>query len=130
MKKIISALLALVLTFGCVFALASCGDPAKDSEDAVEALKDEDYSVTVKENIGDVETTVYAFKNDVNNKTFDEIELYYFKSEEAAEKAWETLSELYEKEAETKKGSNAEIKYGIKGNLIYKGTEDAVKAAK
>ncbi len=130
MKKIISTVLVCVLLLGCVFVLASCGAPNSDPQKAMEALKEEGYTdITLKEN-NNGRTTVYARKDNINEKEFDFIEIFYYKDEAAAKEAWKTLEEEFAKEAESKKDTDYEIKYGIDGALIYKGTPDAVKAAK
>ena len=130
MKRIISTVLVCVLLLGCAFTLASCGKPNKDYKKAAEALKDEGYTVEVKENFGGCAATVYAFKQDIKEKTFDEIYIYYYNSESEAEAAWDVMSEGFEKDADAKKGSEYNPKYGIKGSMIYFGTKPAVKAAK
>ena len=129
MKKIVSTILVCVLLLGCVFALASCGAPDSDPKKAEEALKEEGYTVFVRENYDGCVYTISAQKDDVKEKKFDDIEIRYYADETAAENAWKTLEALYAKEAETKEGTDYEIKYGIDGTVIYKGTVDAVKAA-
>ena len=130
MKKIISTVLVCVLLLGCVFALASCGAPDSDPKEAKANLEEEGYTVTLRENFDGYAATLYAYYNNVNKKEFNEIYIYYFSDEAAAEKAWESLEKVYSEEAESKKDTALEIKYGIDGNLIYKGTVDAVKAAR
>ena len=130
MKKIISTVLVCVLLLGCVFTLASCGAPNSDPQKAKAALEDKDYSVTLKEDYPGCVATIYAVKNDINKKKFDSIEIFYYKDEAAAKEAWKTLEKQFEAEAEPKKDTDSEIKYGIEGALIYKGTPRAVKAAK
>ena len=130
MKKIISTVLVCVLLFGCMLTLASCGSPNTDYKKAAEALESEGYTVTVKENTNGFAATVYAEKEDVKKRTLDSIELFYYSTEADAEAAYAELEAAYEKEAESKKGTDSEISYGLDGVLIYKGTVDAVKAAK
>ena len=130
MKKIISTVLVCVLLLGCVFALASCGAPDSDPKEAKANLEEEGYTVALRENVDGYAATLYAYYNNVNKKEFNEIYIYYFSDEAAAEKAWESLEKVYSEEAESKKDTAFEIKYGIDGKLIYKGTVDAVKAAR
>lgn len=129
MKKIVSTILVCVLLLGCVFTLASCGAPDSDPKKAEKALKEEGYTVFVRENYDGCVYTISAQKDDVKEKKFDDIEIRYYADEAAAENAWKTLEALYAKEAESKEGTDYEIKYGIDGTVIYKGTVDAVKAA-
>ena len=131
MKRIISTMLVCVLLLGCVFVLASCGKkPNEDYKTAASALEDDGYTVELKENFGGCAATIYAYKNDVKEKTFDEIYIYYFDSEDKAEAAWDLVAESYEAEQEEKKGTDYAIKCGLEGKLIYKGTKAAVKASK
>jgi len=129
MRKIISTILVCVLLLGCVAALASCGTPDSDPKAAKAALEEEGYTVTLKENYGEYDATIFAYNNNIKEKKYDEITIYYFKDAAAANAAWDTLSEVYEKEAESKKGTDYEIEYGIDGKIIYVGTVDAVDAA-
>jgi predicted small lipoprotein YifL len=127
MKRIISSILVCILLLGCAFALASCGGPAEKPEDAKAALEEEGYTVVMSEDgakYAGLKATVFAYKNDLLEKTNDHVEIYYFNDADAANKAWETVSALYEEEAK-KLG----LEYGIEGSIIYKGTPDAVDCA-
>ena len=130
MKKIISTVLLCVLLCGCMFALASCGAPNSDPKAAAEALKEEGYVVTLNESPVGYKATIVATKNNVKEKEFEYVEIYYFNSEADAETAFDTLSTKFSAEAEELKGTDYEIEYGISGSLIYKGTSGAIKAAK
>ena len=130
MKKIISTLLICVLLIGCVAVLAACGAPSSDPKEAKANLEEEGYIVELRENVEGYAATLYAYKNNVNQKKFDEIYIYYFKDSAAANKAWETMEDAFAKEAEPTKDTDYEIEYGIDDKLIYKGTVDAVSAAK
>ena len=130
MKRIISTVLACILLVGCVFTLFSCGKPSTDPAEAKAALEEEGYAVTYKENVGVYKATIFADKNDLANKKYEYIEIYYFADEAAAAAAWELLAESYTAAAEKTKGHDYEIEVGVVDNLIYKGTVEAVKAAK
>ena len=130
MKKIISTVLICILLLGCILALASCGVPSSDPKEAKAALEEEGYTVELRENNNGCVATIYAYYNNVKEKKFDEIEIFYYKDEAAAQKAWETKEKSYEDEKESKKDTDFKIQYGIKETVIYKGTVDAVKAAK
>jgi len=129
MRKIISTVLVCVLLLGCIFTLCSCGAPDSDPKTAKENLEDEGYDVTFRENYEGYAATIYARNDNVNEKEFNEIFIYYYNDENAANEAWKTLEDKFAKEAKTKEGTDYEIKYGIDGKVIYKGTVDAVKAA-
>ena len=130
MKKIISTVLLCVLLCGCIFALVSCGAPNSDPKEAAASLEDDGYVVTLNESFVGYKATVTASKNNVKDKEYDWVELYYFNSDEDANKAWETFEAKFSAEAEELKDTENEIVYGISGSLIYKGTPRAVKAAK
>ena len=127
MKKIISTVLVCALIFSCMLVLASCGAPDSDPKAAKAALEEEGYTVTLNE--GEKLTTLVAINDNVKEKKYDYVEIYYFSTEADAEKAWETLEAKYSSEAEKLKDTDNEIEYGIDGKLIYKGTKDAVSAA-
>ena len=129
MKRIISIALVCVLLLGCVFALASCGAPKDDPKEAKAALEEEGYSVTLNENVSGLAATIVAFKDNVKDKEYDYVEIYYFNSEADAEAAWAEAEEAYKAEAEKVKGTDYEIDFGIDGKIIYKGTVNGVKAA-
>lgn len=129
MKKIISTVLVCILLCGCIFALSACGAPDSDPKAAAAALEEEGYDVTLNENAVGYAATIVAVKNNVKEKEYDYVEIYYFDSEEAANKAWETLESAFAAEAEEFDGTDYEIDYGKDGVVIYKGTPDAIDAA-
>ena len=129
MKKIISTVLVCILLCGCMFALSACGAPDSDPKAAAAALEEEGYDVTLNENAVGYAATIVAVKNNVKEKEYDYVEIYYFDSEEAANKAWETLESAFAAEAEEFDGTDYEIDYGKDGVVIYKGTPDAIDAA-
>ena len=129
MKKIISFVLVCVMLLGCAFTLCSCGEPDSDPKDAVKSLEKDDYTVTVKENIGGCKTYIYAYYNNLKEKCFDEVEIYYYADEAAAQKAYEAKSKVFEALVE-KQDEDYKYEYGIDGALIWDGTKAAIKAAK
>ncbi len=129
MKKIISTVLVCILLCGCIFALSACGAPDSDPKAAAEALEEEGYEVTLTENTKGYAATIVAIKNNVKEKKYDYVEIYYFNSEADANKAWETLESKFSAEAEEFDGTDYEIEYGKSGAVIYKGTPDAIDAA-
>ncbi len=54
MKKIISAILVLVMLAGCAVMLASCSKPELDFDKAKEALEANDYEVQLMEEASDI----------------------------------------------------------------------------
>jgi len=132
MKKAMKLLaLSLVLVM-MVAALASCGGPAADSDDALAALKENDYSAakdtlivpTALKLLGvdDIDSVVSG-----TNKDGEHITIVYFEDKDAANGAWEKVKEY----AEDKKDDD-DSDWVIKksGAMIYWGTSAAVKAAK
>ena len=126
MKKIFSALLALVMLMGAVFMLASCGaKPELDLEEAEKNLKDKDYSVTyVKEYKEDpsITATLSAYKKDGENS----YSLYIYEYESSA------MAKLYYKQLQAQKeysieNLKAEIKMLEKYIDLY---EDELKSEK
>jgi hypothetical protein len=139
MKKIISAVHACVLLLGCVFALASCGAPAKDPAKAEANLKGAGYQVKLLNN-KEVLDIVYGSDETNPNKIVAEIKavkgndfinIFYYDSKESAKEAWKTIEAQYEATAlNLKESEDLKIKYGREGAVIYIGTKAAVKAAK
>ena len=90
MKKILAALLALMMVVACVATLASCGKavPA-DYEDAKEALEDADYQVmgTDEEDYLSTGMKAQISARDVTEDKDDReafIYIYYFENEDMA----------------------------------------------
>ncbi len=139
MKRIISAVLACVLLFGCVLALASCGGPAKDAAKAEANLKSKGYQVNL---LNDKEILDIVYGSDETNpnkivaeikavKGNDYINIFYYDSKDSAKEAWKTLEAQYEATAlNLKESEDLKIKFGREGAVIYIGTKAAVKAAK
>ena len=127
MKRIISTILVCVLLVGCAFTLFSCGEVNTDPFAAHGAFKDNGYVVTLRKNVGEYAATVFADKNDLANKRYEYIEIYYFENNEESQKAWDVRAESYLAQQEASKGQECEIKVGHVETFIYKGTADAVK---
>jgi predicted small lipoprotein YifL len=132
MKKAMKLLaLSLVLVM-MVATLASCGGPAADPDDALAALKENDYGAakdtlvvpTALKLLGvdDIDAVVSG-----TNKDGEHVTIVYFKEKDAANDAWEKVKEY----AEDKKDDD-DSDWVIKksGAMIYWGTSAAVKAAK
>ena len=125
MKKIISFALVCVMLLGCVFALASCGKSYTTPDEAKAALEEAGYTVYVNES----KTYLYANFNNVNKKAYDEIHIYYYDSESAAQAAWTVKSAEYEKQV-SEQDEEYKYEYAIDGSVIYYGTKEAVKTIK
>ena len=131
--KILSLSLMLVL---CVLMLASCGAPNSNPDDALAALKDNDYKAAIKDStitptilaglgIADVDCVVSA--SGIKDEKFESVTIVYFESSEKANDAWEKM----QKYADDKKDDDAEDWVCKKsGKMIYFGTPNAIKAAK
>lgn len=158
MKKFARILcLTLVAVMLCA-ALASCGAPAKDPADAVAALKEAGYTVTV-----DTDALVSAVKDGehITIHYYDDADKAAEKYEdlkEAKEKAEEALKEAEDKLAEKQKEvedmedglaknaaeaivdqlqkavdaakEEADVVVGKSGSMAWVGTKQAVKDAK
>ncbi len=129
MKKIISFALVCVMLLGAMLTLSSCGKSYKIPAEAKEILEEEGYTVSINEAPSGCKTYIYASYNNVKEKTFDEIEIYYYEDKAAAEAAWTTMSGAFEKDV-AEQDKDYKYEYGIDGALIYYGTKGAVKAAK
>ena len=129
MKKIISFALVCVMLVGAMLTLSSCGKSYQNPAEAKEILEEEGYTVTVNEAPNGCKTYIYADYNNVKEKAFEEIEIFYYEDEAAAEAAWEAQSKAFEDKV-AKQDKDYKYEYGIDGALIYYGTKGAVKAAK
>ena len=135
MKKTLRLLAISLVLVTLVTALASCGGPAKDPDDALAALKANEY-VAVKSDV--LVTTALAVAGVKNvdavvsgsatiDDKFETITILYFEDKDAANEAWENA----QKYATDKKDEKAESWVVKKsGTMIYFGTPNAIKAAK
>ena len=80
MKKIISLILALALTCGACFVLASCGGDAEEVVKVIDiALSEEEYAFCVNQNDTELKDAVNAFLKKIqDNGKFNEICNNYF----------------------------------------------------
>ena len=158
MRKALRILALTLITALLCTALTSCGSPAKDPKDAVTALKENGYAVTVdteklvvagkdgehvtinycddKEAADDLYKNLVAEKNKAEEK-LDEAE----KELKDAQKKLDDMEDGFDKAAqqavvdglqrvvdEAKKLVDVEI--GKSGTLVWVGTKAAIKAAK
>ena len=132
MKKAIKLLaLSLVLVM-MVATLASCGGPAADPDDALAALKDNDYNAAKDTllipgalkvlGVAEIDTVVSG-----TNKDGEHVTIVYFEDKDAANDAWEKVQE-YAEGKKDKDDSDWTIKKS--GVMIYWGTSAGIKAAK
>ena len=135
MKKAIRLLALSLVLVTLVAAFASCGGPAKDPDDALAALKENDY-VAVKSDllvttalsaagVKDVDSVVSGSAT-IDDK-FETVTILYFKDKDAANEAWEN-AQKYANDKKDDKAENWVVKKS--GAMIYFGTPNAVKAAK
>lgn len=134
MKKSIKILaLTLVLVMSAVL-LASCGGPNADPDDAVAALKENEYAAAkdtiivpnILKALGvDGIDCVVSGSATIDEK-FETVTIIYFESKDDANDAWEKV----QKYADDEKDSKAEDWICKKsGALIYFGTPNGAKAA-
>ena len=130
MKKLFKITSLTLVLLMLIASLVACGGPAKKPADAKAALEANGYSVVLSEGkaleaiasllgIDDLDAKIVATsKEDLD----DYVTIYYFEDADDAEAAWEKIqTEADKADAEVVKKS---------GNMIYYGTEAAVKAAK
>ena len=94
MKKIISALLVLVMLFGCVLALTSCSKPELDFDKAKANLEAAGYTVVVNDEASQpgVEKMLMASTGDVGYDEGDYIYIYTCDNRKTAK----LVCEMYE----------------------------------
>ena len=132
--------IALVLAMS-VAVFASCAKVSKNYEKAKKALSDAGYVVdsTAGEwgsQVADVESMIAAYKiregteNDKNPKASGGIMIYYFKTEKAANRAWDKTIKS-DVESAQKRAAKEEMELICKreGKIIYYGTQDAIDVA-
>lgn len=100
MKKIISVLLALVLTLGCALALTSCGEePELDFDTAAKMLKASGYTVSINDgSFPDISEVLHA----KDNTSEFELYIYRFNDESLAKSACSSFEDQVEREIEEK----------------------------
>lgn len=134
MKKAFRILALSLVLVTLVAALASCGGPAKDPDDALAALKDNDYVAAEDKLIipgalkllgVDGIDSVVSGTATIDDKV-EHVTIIYFEDKEAANEAWEDV----EKYAEDNKKDDSDWIVKKSGAMIYYGTSAGIKAAK
>ncbi|MBO5295011.1 MAG: hypothetical protein J6B71_07215 [Clostridia bacterium] len=134
MKKAFRILALSLVLVTLVAALASCGGPAKDPDDALAALKDNDYVAAEDKLIipgalkllgVDGIDSVVSGTATIDDKV-EHVTIIYFEDKEAANEAWEDV----EKYAEDNKKDDSDWIVKKSGAMIYYGTSAGITAAK
>lgn len=131
MKKAfrVVAMSLVLVTLAVLFA--SCGAPAKDPDDAIASLKENDY--TAAQDTLVIPTALKLLGVDVDsvvtgtNKDLEHVTIVYFEDKDAANDAWDKVKEYAEKD---KDDEDSDWKIEKSGAMIYWGTSAAIKAAK
>ena len=136
MKKTLRIVALAMVVLMMSLALVSCGGPAKDPSDALDALKENDYAAAKDTTIvptalkflgvDGVDTVVSGTGKD-DDGNYQHVTIIYFEDKDAANEAWEEVEEY----ANDKKDDDAS-EWVVKksGAMIYYGTPDGIKAAK
>ena len=135
MKKFLSCALVMITVLSLLLVLVSCGaKPNEDPDKVVAALEAAGYEDVYKTSKGfsylGVSGIDWKVSGIIMEPKCEWIEVYYFESTTAANNAWEKMQE------EAQSWFNNPSDYGSKfvceksGNMIWFGTENAVKAAK
>ncbi len=135
MKKALRLVALSLVLVTLVAAFASCGGPAKDPDDALAALKENEYKAGKSEAIAVGALALFGIKDvdavvsgsaTIDDK-FETVTILYFKDKDAANEAWEN-AQKYADDEKDDKAENWVCKKS--GAMIYFGTPNAVKAAK
>ena len=136
--RIVAIALVLVMT---VAVFASCAQNAKGYDKAKKALANAGYVVESDagewgSQVNDLQGVIYAYKiregteNDKNPKASGGIVIYYFKSEKAANRAWDkTIKNDYESAKKRAAKEEMELISKREGKVVYYGTQDAIDIA-
>lgn len=127
--KIVAVLLVAVMALGVLVACAPNADPDK----AVAALKEAGYEAKNFPSTGLFGRECYVigtkiFKDDEGNTKTEFITIYYYKTNEDAVEAWESIKA--EAEKSDKKEDDSDWQVGSSGKMIWYGTSAAIKAAR
>ena len=133
MKKTIKLIaLALVLTLS-VLTLASCIPPNMDPDKAIDALKEDGYRAVHDDTVlplafklmgvDGIDDIVTATK--VVDDKLEHVTIIYFEDADAAKAAWEDVKEYAE---ENKNDEDSDWTIAKFNNMIWYGTEAAIKA--
>lgn len=135
MKKAFRILALSLVLVTLVAALASCGGPAADPDDALAALKKNDYAAAEDKliipgalmllGVDDIDCVVSGTK--IEDDKADHVTIVYFEDKEAADEAWEDVQD-YANDKKDDDDSDWTIKKS--GAMIYWGTSAGIKAAK
>ena len=136
--RIVAIALVLVMT---VAVFASCAQNAKGYDKAKKALANAGYVVESDagewgSQVNDLQGMICAYKiregteNDKNPKASGGIVIYYFKSEKAANRAWDkSIKNDYESAKKRAAKEEMELISKREGKVIYYGTQDAIDVA-
>ena len=135
MKKTLRLMAMALVLVTLVAALASCGAPAKDPDDAVAALKENEYIATkdliVTPNLmkafGIDGITAVVTGTAIIDKKAEHVTIVYFASKADAKDAMEKVKEYAD---DDKKDEDTDWVIKQSGAMIYYGTSAAIKAAK
>ena len=134
MKKTLQFIaLALVLVLSVV-TLASCLPPNMDPEKAIDSLKENDFKAAeddtllplVFAGLGIKDVDVVVTGTAIIDNKLEHVTIIYFEDAEAAKEAWEDVKEYAEKE--DKEENDTDWTIAKFGNMIWYGTEAAIKA--
>ena len=137
--RILALCMVAVLLVG---ALAACA-PNKDPDKAKAALEKNGYTATkASGNLTNAASALFGGEADVDcyvtgmkkvtvdgKDDYIGVSIVYYKTTDAAKKAYEDLKAEYDKEKEKDADSVKDIKIGRSGKMVYSGNKDAVKAA-
>ena len=134
MKKAFRVLALSLVLITLVAALASCGGPAADPDDALAALKKNDFVAGEEKlliplalkalGVDGIETVVSGTR--LKDDKGDHVTIIYFEDKDAANDAWDKVKEY----AEENKEDDSDWTIKKSGAMIYWGTSAGIKAAK
>lgn len=142
MKKTIALILCLILAFGCALTLVSCikddkddgkSVPKGDPEEAAEALKTSGFAADVigPEVLGidGLEKIVFGMGVKEGTREIEAIYILYFKDKDAVRDARDEIDAFIEEFTEEAEDEGIRVKSGESGNIVWLGTDTALKAA-
>lgn len=143
MKTTLRILALCMVAILMVGALVACA-PNKDPDKAKAALEKNGYTAAkTSGNLAnaasallggdaDIDCTVSGMKKvTVDGKDdYIGVEIVYYKTKEAAQKAYEDLKKEYDEAKEKDADSVKDVTYGKSGKMVYYGNKEAVKAAR
>ena len=134
MKKTIKLIALMLVLALSVVTLASCLPPNMDPDKAIDALKENDYKAVHDDTVLPLVFKLMGVKgiDDIVTGTaviddkLEHITIIYFEDADAAKAAWEDIKEYAEKE--DKKEEDSDWTIAKFNNMIWYGTEAAIKA--